>query len=147
MQINSIWPINRILSGATTPGPERSWEWWQWKGAPHSPKLQHYRSLTIRLFSIISKTLVREGLTPLQRCSQCILQPQLTKPQDTLGGSYPSAEMQSVYSAAPTNFEKKGPSELLFQNGIKQYEHQGESIWQTLIYIDIISRWKCDIYL
>ena len=30
------------------------------------------------LFSVISETLVRWGLTPLQRCSQCILQPQLT---------------------------------------------------------------------
>ena len=32
-----------------------------------------------RLFSVISRTLVEEGLTPLQSCSQCILQLQLTK--------------------------------------------------------------------
>ena len=42
---------------------------------PHSPMLLHYWNLTIRLFSIISTTLVE-------------------------GGSYPSAEMQSVYSTA-----------------------------------------------
>ena len=41
------------------------------------PKLQHYWNLTIRLISVISRTLVGRGggLTPLQRCSQCILQP------------------------------------------------------------------------
>ena len=48
-------------------------------GTPHSPKLQHCWNLTIRLFSVKSKTLVvGGGLTPLQRCSQCILQPQPT---------------------------------------------------------------------
>ena len=47
------------------------------------------------------RTLVREGLTPLQRCSRRILHPNSTGPQDTrLGGSYPSAEMQSAYSTA-----------------------------------------------
>ena len=48
------------------------WEQWQWRGTPYSPKLQHYWSLTIRLFSVISRT--------------------------HIGKSYPSAEMQSVYS-------------------------------------------------
>ena len=38
--------------------PECTWEWWQWRSTPHFPKLQHYRSLTIRLFSVISWTLV-----------------------------------------------------------------------------------------
>ena len=41
-------------------------------------KLQHYWSLTIRLFSVISRTLFEE--------------------------SYPSTEMQSLYSAAPANW-------------------------------------------
>ena len=53
-------------------------EQWQWRGTPHFPKLQHWWNFTIRLFSVISRTLVRGGLTPLQRCSQCILQPKLT---------------------------------------------------------------------
>ena len=37
-------------------GPERTWQWWQWRGTLHSPKLQHYWSLTIILFSIIFRT-------------------------------------------------------------------------------------------
>ena len=46
--------------------PEWIWEWWQWRGTMHSPKPQHYWNLTIRLFSIISRTLI---LAPLQRSS------------------------------------------------------------------------------
>ena len=54
---------------------EREWTWeqWQWRGAPYSPRPQHYWGLTIRLFSVISGHLLR-SLTPLQKCSQCILQ-------------------------------------------------------------------------
>ena len=51
------------------------------QGTPHSPKLQHCWNLIIRLFSVISRTLVSVGgggLTPLQRSSRCILQPQST---------------------------------------------------------------------
>ena len=39
-------------------GPEWTWEQWQWRGTPHSPKLQHHWNLTIRLFSVISRTLM-----------------------------------------------------------------------------------------
>ena len=41
-----------------------------------SPKLQHYWGLIIRLFRVISRTIVglRRVLNPLQRCSWCILQ-------------------------------------------------------------------------
>ena len=53
--------------------PEWPWEQWQWKSTPNSPKFQDW-SLTIRLFSVISRTLVFS--TPLQRHSQHILQPQ-----------------------------------------------------------------------
>ena len=49
------------------------------RGAPHSPRPQHYWNLTIRLFSVISRTLVR-------------------------GESYPSSEVQSVYSIAPADW-------------------------------------------
>ena len=38
------------------------------------PKLQHHWNLTIQLFSTICWTLIG-GLTPLQICSRCILQP------------------------------------------------------------------------
>ena len=57
---------------------ERTWERWQWRGSPHSPKFQHYCSLTLRLFRVVSRTLVARGLTPLQRCSYWILQHQPT---------------------------------------------------------------------
>ena len=46
------------------------------KGHPHSLKLQHHWNLTIRLFSVISRTLVGGGLTPQQRSSRCILRHQ-----------------------------------------------------------------------
>ena len=51
-------------------------EQWQWRDTLHFPMLQNYWSLAIRLFSVISRTLAGEE-------------------------SYPSAEMQSVYSIAP----------------------------------------------
>ena len=45
-------------------------------GTPHSPKLQHYWNLPIRLFSVIHPGhSLEEGLTLLQRCSRYILQP------------------------------------------------------------------------
>ena len=46
----------------------------------HSPKLQHYWSFTIRLFNVISRTLVGGCLAPLQRCIWCILQTHSTEP-------------------------------------------------------------------
>ena len=67
-------PLNRCYHS----GPEWTWERWQWRGTPHSPKLQDCWNLTIRLFSVISRTLVGVCLTPLQRSSRCILQPQPT---------------------------------------------------------------------
>ena len=42
-------------------------EQWQWRGAPHSPKLQHYWNLTIRLFSVISGLSLVGGFLPLCR--------------------------------------------------------------------------------
>ena len=46
-------------------------------------------------------------LTPLQRCSRCILQTQPTGPvisEHSSWESYPSAEMQSVYSTTPADW-------------------------------------------
>ena len=57
---------------------EWTWERWQCRGTMNSRKLWHYCNLTIRLFSVISRTIVWGGLTPLLRCSRCILQPQPT---------------------------------------------------------------------
>ena len=54
------------------------------KGYPTFPELQHYWSLTNRLFCVISETLVMEV--------------------------YPSAEMQSVYSTKRSQIEQCVPS-------------------------------------
>ena len=47
-------------------GIEWTWEQWQGRGAPHFHKFQHYWNLTIRLFSVINRTLV-EGVLLLCR--------------------------------------------------------------------------------
>ena len=61
MSNSLIHPINRTLSFATTPvNLER------WRGAPHFPKLQHYRNITNRLFCVISKKLIG-GILPFCR--------------------------------------------------------------------------------
>ena len=56
-QFSSIWPIDRTLSGATTPGQTGPGAM-AMKGTPYSPKLQYCWNFTIRLFSVISTTLV-----------------------------------------------------------------------------------------
>ena len=64
-QFSSIWPIDRTLIRCYHSGPEWTWEQWQWRGTPHSPKLQQYWNLSIRLFSVISRSFVEwESLTP-----------------------------------------------------------------------------------
>ena len=60
-------------------GLEWTWEQWQWTGTWHSPKLQHYWNLTIRLFRVISGHSLEWE-------------------------SYSSAEVQLVYSTAPTEW-------------------------------------------
>ena len=47
------WTIRSYHSG-----PEWTWELCQWKGNLHSPNLQDYWSLTIKLFSVISRILI-----------------------------------------------------------------------------------------
>ena len=59
-------------------GPVWTWEQWQWRDTLHSPKIQDYWSLTIRLFDVISKKLVDWD-------------------------SYLSAETHSMYSTAPAD--------------------------------------------
>ena len=46
--------------------PEWSWDWWQWRGILHFSELQHCWNLTIRLFCVISWTLIG-GVLPLCR--------------------------------------------------------------------------------
>ena len=62
VQFSSIWTIDRFYHS----GSEWTGQWWQWKSIPHSSKLQHYWNLTIRLFSVISRTLVA-GVLPFCR--------------------------------------------------------------------------------
>ena len=71
--------MDRTLIRCYHSWPAWTCERWQCRGTPHSPKLQHYWSLTIRLFSVISRTLVGRG-------------------------SYSFAEKQSVCSTAPIFF-------------------------------------------
>ena len=59
-----------------------TWEQWQWRGTPHSPKPQHHWNLTIRLFSVIYRTLVGWW-------------------------SYPSVEVQSAYFTGPADWATK----------------------------------------
>ena len=60
-QFSLIWPIDRTLTGATSPGQIRSGSDGR-KGVLYIfPKLQYCWSLTISLFSIISKTLDQGG--------------------------------------------------------------------------------------
>ena len=70
MSNNSIWLIDGTLTGATTPGqsgPASNDN----EGVLHI--LQSSRTGAPSEFSIMSRT-----LNPLQRCSQCIQQPQQT---------------------------------------------------------------------
>ena len=46
---------------------EWSWKWWQWRGTPHSPKIQYYWNLTIKLFRVITRTFVGRRVLSLFR--------------------------------------------------------------------------------
>ena len=75
-----IWPIDRTLSGATTPGQSGPGSY----GYEDELHILQNSSITQTLpsdfFCDISRTLIvcREGFTPLQRCCWCILQLQPT---------------------------------------------------------------------
>ena len=77
-QFSSIWPIDRALLGATTPGLSGPW-------SDGNEEVLH-----IPRSSSITRTLP----------STCLMSYQDTR----WGGSYPSAEMQSMYSTALTNW-------------------------------------------
>ena len=61
-QFSFIWPIDRSLSGATTPGQSGPGNNGNETGIPHFPNLQHYWNFTIRWFHVISRTRVGRGL-------------------------------------------------------------------------------------
>ena len=76
MSNSSIWPIDRTLSGAITPGH-------RWPGSDGNEG-----------YSAFPKALAEA--TP----SDCLL----SYPEHSLGESYHSGEMQSVYSAGPADW-------------------------------------------
>ena len=79
--------------------PQWTKERWQWRSTPHSSKLQHYYSLTTRLFSVISRTLVL-GILPFFRDAVRVFY----SPRTLVGESYHSAGMQLVYSTVPADW-------------------------------------------
>ena len=71
------------------------------------------------------------NFTPLQRCSQCILQLQPTGPL-VGGGPYPSAEMQSVYSTTPSNWATRWRGLISLERCnrcILQLQRTGPIVW------------------
>ena len=78
MQISSIKPIDRALSGATTPGQSGP-------GSNSNEGVLHILQSSSITGTSPSDCLVPYsghswgGLTPLQKCSRCILQPQPTE--------------------------------------------------------------------
>ena len=75
------------------------------KGNLHYQKLQHNWNSTIRLFCVISRTLAGWGILPLCRDVVGIF----CRPNrrgHSLGKSYHSAEMQSVYSTAQADWAR-----------------------------------------
>ena len=89
---NSIWRINRTRSCVTTPGQSGPWS----NG--------NEEILCIPQSSCIS------GISP----SNCFV----LYPGHSLGESYPSAEMQSVYSTAPTDWTKEKVSSFNLSKNI-----------------------------
>ena len=73
---------------------------WQWRGTLHSPKLQHYWSLTIRLFNVISKTMIVEVL-PLCRDAVGVFYIPIQLGHLIGWGLTP---LQLMYSTSPSNW-------------------------------------------
>ena len=83
---------------------------------PHSPKLQHYWKLTIRLFSVICRTLVWRG-------------------------SYPSAKVQLVYSTSPANWAKRKSYPF-----VKMQSMYSKAPINWIIYLDFWDEAWCAIF-
>ena len=82
MSNSYLWPIDRILLGATTPGQSEPGSDDN-EGVLRIPQSSSISGASPSdIFCGISRTLVREVLTPIQRCSPCILQFQQTESKD-----------------------------------------------------------------
>ena len=92
MSNNSIRSIDWTLSGATTPGQSRP-------GSNGNERVLHIpQSFRIR-------ALPSDALVSYPR--HLSLDALVSYPGHSLVGSYPSAEMQSVYSTAPANWVER----------------------------------------
>ena len=89
-------------------GPEWTKIFLDFAGSLHSPKLQHYWNSSIRLFSDISRTLVWGVFSPsAEMQSVYSAAPATWATGHSLGKSYQSAYMQLVYTTAATDWAKK----------------------------------------
>ena len=104
---NCIWPIDRTISGATTPG-QRGFGSDGNEGILHIPQTSNFTvaSPSDCLGSYPGHSLVR--VSAFYRDTVGVFY----NPADcsTLGESYPSAEMQSLYSATPADWATLGES-------------------------------------
>ena len=76
-QFSSIWPIDRILSGATTPGLSEPGSDGN-KGVLCIPQSFNITETSTSDCFVSYPGYTLQGGTPLQKCSWCILQPQPT---------------------------------------------------------------------
>ena len=80
IKFSSIWAIDRTLSGTSTPNQKVPGSGVN-EGVVYIPQISSITETfpsDCQVFSIISRTLDGGGLTPLQKSSWCILQPQPT---------------------------------------------------------------------
>ena len=145
---SGFWPcVKSCLVGGSDKYQDTRWE-----GSYPSGEKQSVYSTAPADWA--TRTLVGRGLTPLERSSQCILQPQPTGPPGhSLGGvlplwreavsvfyspsrlghqdtrweeSYPSGEKQSVYSTAPADWATR----TLVGRGLTPLERSSQCILQ-----------------
>ena len=107
MQFSSIWPIDRTLLGATTLGQSGP-------GSDSNGGILH-----IPPNSSITETSPSDCFVSYLRHLQVVV----------VGGSYPSAEMQSVYSTAPTNWAIE---ELMLWESYKGFKFDHTNKWHTM---------------
>ena len=112
MPNSSIWSLDRTLSGASTPGGQSEPGSNDMKGVLQIPQISEDWSLTVRLFSLISRMLIVCGGILLQRCTWCISQSQSNELYDFL--YEPEHLPQLLFNKKSIFFDNKITSTLLF---------------------------------
>ena len=92
--LSSIWPIEKTLLSETTPRMGAM----AIKEYSAFPRLQYFWSLTIWLFTVKSRILFKGVLPPCSDLVSVFSRP--SRLGHSLAESYPSAEIQSVYTVA-----------------------------------------------